>query len=291
MLEKLKGTGVAMVTPFINGEIDYPALEKVINHLINGGVEYIVALGTTGESATMSTEERYKLLDFVVEKVAGRAPLVAGFGTNDTRDLLEDIEGYHFRGYDAILSVSPYYNKPTQEGIFQHYMAVEKVSPLPIIIYNVPSRTASNITAETTLRLANASKKFIAVKEASGDFRQIMELVMRKPENFLVISGDDNITLPLLSFGVDGVISVVGNALPRKFSEMVRLGLKGDFVAARKLHFEILPILDQLFVDGNPPGVKCAMSVLGLMGEEVRLPLVTVREETRQNLTRLLKNT
>jgi 4-hydroxy-tetrahydrodipicolinate synthase len=261
-MNQFKGTGVAMVTPFKDGDIDFPALEKVINHLINGGIDYSVALGTTGESATMSTAERYQLLDFVVEKVAGRVPLVAGFGTNDTRDLLEDIEGYHFKGIDAILSVSPYYNKPTQEGIFQHYMAIEKASPVPIIIYNVPSRTASNISAETTLRLANASKKFIAVKEASGDFRQIMELIAYKPDGFLVISGDDNITLPLLSLGVDGVISVVGNVYPKVFSDMVNAGMNEDFVTARKLHYQLMPILDLLFVDGNPPGIKCAMNLL-----------------------------
>jgi 4-hydroxy-tetrahydrodipicolinate synthase len=259
-----------------------------VEHIIGGGAEYLVVLGTTGEASTLSHEERIAVLDFVVDRAGGRVPIVAGFGGNNTREVVGLIESHHFRGVDAILSVGPYYNKPSQEGIFQHYMAIEHASPRPIVIYNVPSRTSCNITAETTLRLAVASSKFIGVKEASGDMRQVMEIVARRPDNFLVLSGDDVVTLPMLSFGIDGVISVVANAFPGPFSEMVRAGLQGDFASARRLHFDMLQAMDLFFVDGNPSGVKAALEHLGICGREVRLPLVPVRETTYEELGRLI---
>jgi len=278
-MNKFRGTGVALVTPFTNSAVDFAGLERVINHCISGGVEYLVSLGTTGESATLNPTESLEVLEFTSKTIAGRVPLVAGFGGNNTQAVIDKIKAFHFEGVDAILSVSPYYNKPTQEGIYRHYMVLAEVAPRPIIIYNVPSRTGSNIAAETTLRLAHASKKFIAVKEASGNLIQCMNIVKNKPDNFLVLSGDDAITLPMLSFGIDGLISVVANAFPRPSSDMVRHGLEGNFKAAAKLHFDLLEIMDLLFVEGNPAGVKAALDVQNICSKEVRLPLAKLSEK------------
>jgi 4-hydroxy-tetrahydrodipicolinate synthase len=289
MQSKFRGTGVAIVTPFTNGQIDFDALERVVNHILEGGVEYLVVLGTTGESVTLSKKEKHEVLEFVVRVNDKRVPLVAGFGGNYTEKLVEDIKGFHFEGYDAILSVCPYYNRPTQEGLYQHFIQVAEASPVPVLLYNVPSRTASNLNAETTLRLSNANKKIIGIKEASGDMRQVMEIVWRKPKDFLVISGDDNLTLPMLSFGADGLISVVGNALPRETSDLVRAGLNDDFITARRLHFQLMPVIDQIFNDGNPAGIKGVLEILDLCGREVRLPLMPVREDTYNKLTKLIK--
>lgn len=283
------GTGVALVTPFQQGKVDFPALERLINHCIDGGVQYLVALGTTGETPTLSTEERHAVLDFVIEKTAKRVPVVAGFGGNNTQALLEQIKARDFEGVDAILSSSPSYNKPSQEGIYQHYMALAEVAPRPIILYNVPGRTSSNMTAATTLRLAHSSDKFVAIKEASGDLGQCMAILKQKPENFSLVSGDDNLTLPLLACGATGVISVVGNAFPKAFSSMVNAGVAGDFETARKLHYQLLDILDLLFVDGNPAGVKAALEILGICHKEQRLPLVDARPETYQALLQHIK--
>lgn len=289
MQSKFRGTGVAIVTPFTNGQIDFDALERVVNHILDGGVEYLVVLGTTGESVTLSKKEKHQVLEFVVKVNNKRVPLVAGFGGNYTEKLVEDIKSFHFEGYDAILSVCPYYNRPTQEGLYQHFIQVAEASPVPVLLYNVPSRTASNLNAETTLRLSNANKKIIGIKEASGDMRQVMEIVWRKPKDFLVISGDDNLTLPMLSFGADGLISVIGNALPRETSDLVRAGLNDDFITARRLHFELMPIIDQIFSDGNPAGIKGVLEILELCGREVRLPLMPVREDTHNKLIKLIK--
>jgi 4-hydroxy-tetrahydrodipicolinate synthase len=289
MQSKFRGTGVAIVTPFTNGQIDFDALERVVNHILEGGVEYLVVLGTTGESVTLSKKEKHEVLEFIVRVNDKRVPLVAGFGGNYTEKLVEDIKGFHFEGYDAILSVCPYYNRPTQEGLYQHFIQVAEASPVPVLLYNVPSRTASNLNAETTLRLSNANKKIIGIKEASGDMRQVMEIVWRKPKDFLVISGDDNLTLPMLSFGADGLISVVGNALPRETSDLVRAGLNDDFITARRLHFQLMPVIDQIFNDGNPAGIKGVLEILDLCGREVRLPLMPVREDTYNKLTKLIK--
>lgn len=289
MQSKFRGTGVAIVTPFTNGQIDFDALERVVNHILDGGVEYLVVLGTTGESVTLSKKEKHEVLEFVVKVNDKRVPLVAGFGGNYTEKLVEDIKGFHFEGYEAILSVCPYYNRPTQEGLYQHFIQVAEASPVPVLLYNVPSRTASNLNAETTLRLSNANKKIIGIKEASGDMRQVMEIVWRKPKDFLVISGDDNLTLPMLSFGADGLISVVGNGLPRETSDLVRAGLNDDFITARRLHFQLMPVIDQIFNDGNPAGIKGVLEILDLCGREVRLPLMPVREDTYNKLTKLIK--
>ncbi|MEM7101969.1 MAG: 4-hydroxy-tetrahydrodipicolinate synthase [Bacteroidota bacterium] len=284
MINEFRGTGVALVTPFRNGEIDFDGLEKVIEHTLSGKVEFLVSLGTTGEAVTLSEKEKLQILEFTAVVVKGRVPLVAGFGGNNTASLLEAVKAFHFKGYQAILSASPSYNKPTQEGIFQHFMALESVAPRPIILYNVPGRTSSNMTAQTTVRLAKASSKFIAVKEASGDMVQCMEIVRDRPENFLLLSGDDVLTLPMLGFGGDGLISVVANAFPKEYSEMVRHGLDGHFGKARPNHYALMDIIDLLFVDGNPGGVKYALETLGICSSELRLPLVSISETTKQAL-------
>lgn len=274
MSQQFKGTGIALVTPFNeDGSIDFDGLRKVIEHDIKGGVEYLVSLGTTGETATLNKEEKLQVLRFTAEVVNKRVPLVAGFGGNDTRELVDAINAFDFAGYDALLSASPYYNKPTQEGIYQHYKAVSAASPVPVILYNVPGRTSSNVTAETTLRLARDFENIIAVKEASGNFDQVMQIIKNKPEGFLVISGDDLITLPLIACGADGVISVIGNAIPADFSEMVRLALKNDFNAARKLHYKLTDLTNLLFAEGNPGGVKAVLQLQGICTNQVRLPL------------------
>ncbi len=277
--EKLRGTGVALVTPFKNGQIDWEDLERVIEHVIGGGVEFLVSLGTTGESNTISEEEHRQILDFTIKTNRGRVPLVAGvFGGNNTAKLVEKIQDFNFEGIDALLSSNPAYNKPSQEGIFQHYLALSEASPLPIIIYNVPSRTASNMNAETTLRLAHTSDKFIAIKEASNDIYQIMKIIKGRPKDFLVLSGDDFITLPLIAAGGDGVISVIANTLPRPFTDMVRAALRHDLPTAQKLNNKLLELYRLLFLEGNPVGVKAAMELQGLCSREVRLPLVPMTE-------------
>ncbi len=271
----LKGTGVAIVTPFTkSGKIDEKALQKLVQHLIKGKVEYLVVLGTTGESATLDKEEKKQVIQIIKEENKNKLPLVLGIGGNNTYHILKEFETFDFSGFSAILSVSPYYNKPSQEGIYQHYKALANASPLPIILYNVPGRTSSNIQWQTTLRLANDFKNIIGIKEASGNVEQIMKIIAKRPKDFLVISGDDNLTLPLIAAGADGVISVVANAYPKRFSEMVRAALKGDFEKARKLHYSLLFFTEQLFADGNPGGIKYALNKLGIIQAYLRLPLV-----------------
>jgi 4-hydroxy-tetrahydrodipicolinate synthase len=289
---KLKGTGVALVTPFTaNNEVNYKGLERLIDHCITGGVEYLVSLGTTGESVNLSQEEKFDILNFTIEKAAGKVPVVAGFGGNNTMHVIKhEIEKFHFKGVAALLSVSPYYNKPSQQGIYEHYKAIAAASPVPVILYNVPGRTASNIKAETTLRIANEVKNVIGIKEASGDFIQCMQLVKNKPNDFLVISGDDNITLGLMAYGFDGVISVVGQAFPKTFSEMVRQCLKGDYAEARKLHYQLNDITDMLFAEGNPAGVKCALELQGICEGHLRLPLVGTSDALRKKMAEAIKS-
>lgn len=283
--QQLRGTGVALVTPFNSkGEINYKALEKLINFCIEGGVEYLVSLGTTGESVTLTKEEKTDLLNFTIEKNAGRVAMVAGFGGNNTQAVISDIEKFHFNGVDAILSVSPYYNKPTQEGIYQHYKAIAEAAPRPVILYNVPGRTSSNLTAATTLRLANDIENILGIKEASGDFNQCMQILKNRPKDFLVVSGDDNITLGLIAYGMDGVISVVGQAFPRIFTEMVRQALQGNFEKARLLHYQINDITDMLFAEGNPAGVKYALELQGICESHLRLPLVGISDALGQKM-------
>lgn len=269
------GTGVAIVTPFTSkGDVDYLALTKLVEHLIKGRVEYIVVLGTTGETATLSKDEKKQVIQHIIKVNKNRLPLVLGVGGNNTAELVEQLKKDDLSGFSAILSVSPYYNKPSQEGIYQHYKAIAKASPLPIILYNVPGRTASNIAAETTLRLANEFKNIIAIKEASGNIEQCMKIIKYRPDNFLIISGDDNLTLPLIACGADGVISVVANAYPKDFSDMVRFALVHDFKKAQKLHYKLMEITEQLFVDGNPGGVKVVLAQKKITQPAVRLPLV-----------------
>ncbi len=288
--KRFKGTGVALVTPFKEGEIDYKSLQKIIENCIDGEVNFLVSLGTTGESATLSRKEKHEVLDFTIRINNGRLPIVAGFGGNNTSAILEEMSLYHFEGVDAILISSPSYNKPSQEGIFQHYMALAQKAPRPIIIYNVPSRTGSNIDAETTLKLAHTSSKFIAIKEAAYDLSQATKIIKHKPNNFLVLSGDDTIALPLLSIGGDGVISVIANALPKVFSSIISLGLNNNYTKANKIHLKISDIHPWLYKDGNPAGIKAAMEMMGLCRRETRLPLVEISEEVNSELKKELVN-
>ena len=276
-LTKLKGTGVALVTPFHkDGSIDFKSFRKLVDRCIDGKVEYLVPLGTTGESATMTTNEKKAVVDFVIEITDKRVPIVLGLGGNSTQEVLSTLEEFDFDGIDAILSVSPYYNRPSQRGIFQHYKMIGNASPVPVILYNVPSRTGSNIDSETTLQLANEIKNIIGIKEASGNLEKAMKIIQNKPKDFLVISGDDVITLPFLACGGDGVISVISNAYPKDFSEMVRLALDGNYDRARKIHYKLLDVMHAIFVDGNPSGIKGLLTALDICSEHVRLPLTSV---------------
>jgi len=274
-----------MVTPFrADGQVDYDGLEKLIGYLIDGGVEYLVSLGTTGESATLNKGEKKKVWAVTAQLVNKRVPLIAGIGGNNTLETVAEIKAFDYDGYDAILSASPHYNKPTQEGIYQHYKALAEASPLPIILYNVPSRTGSTVSAETTVRLAKDFKNIIGIKEASGSFELLNQLMRDKPEDFLVISGDDPITLQMMAMGGAGVISVIGNALPKQLSDMVRLLLKGDFKAAQPAHYSMIEFTRLMFAEGSPAGVKAALKQLGVCGDTLRLPLVNVSESTVEKI-------
>ncbi len=288
---KFRGTGVALITPFrSDNSIDYAALEKLIHFNMDNGVNYFVSLGTTGETATLSTKEKEEVWQFTVKTVNGKVPLIAGIGGNNTAALLDTISGFHDHGFDAILSVSPYYNKPMQEGIYRHYMALAEVSRLPIILYNVPGRTSSNMTAETTIRLAKANERIIGMKEASGNFAQCMHIIREKPAGFSVISGDDIITLPMIAFGMDGVISVVAQAFPKIFSTMVQQALQGNFSEAQKHHYQLLDFMEWFFAEGSPGGVKSALHSLGICENVVRLPLVPVSETLHQKIAAAIKS-
>ncbi|TAL43889.1 MAG: 4-hydroxy-tetrahydrodipicolinate synthase, partial [Chitinophagaceae bacterium] len=282
--------GVAIVTPFTqDGSIDWPSFEKVINYIIDGKCEYIVVLGTTGESATVHGKEKQEVFSFVNKITAGRIPIVAGIGGNDTHEVIEGFKTFDLKGYDAILSVSPYYNKPNQEGLFQHYKALNVATPLPIIMYNVPSRTGMNVTGETQVRIARECKKVFATKEASGDFAQINYIIKNKPADFMVISGDDPITLQMIADGAEGLISVVANAYPKDYSDMVRLCLAGKFTEAQKLHFKYIEIIASMFTEGSPSGVKSYLSEMGLCGNYFRLPVWPVSEKHHQKIKELMK--
>lgn len=285
------GTGVALITPFMGEEIDFESLENVVEHVIEGGVDYVVGLGSTGETATLDAEESKKILDFIISRVKGRVPVVAGnFAGNNTRELVQKIKAYDFKGIDAILSSSPAYVKPSQEGIYKHYMAVSEVSPVPIILYNVPGRTRSNMEWETTVRLAKDASNIIGIKEASGDLIQTTRILKNRPEGFFVTSGDDEVALPMIACGGEGVISVIANALPGPFSSMVRAALRGDFQEARKLNYQTYDLHKWLYVEGNPVGIKAAMQVLGIIKtRDVRLPLSPLSEENFQKLQETLR--
>jgi len=288
--EKFRGTGIAIVTPFKeDGTIDWDSFRDLINFWIDGKVEYLVALGTTGESPTIHGEEKQQVFSFVNEITAGRIPLVAGIGGNDTGQVLHDFKGFDLQGYDAILSVSPSYNKPNQEGIFQHYKMLNAHTPLPILLYNVPGRTGQNVTAETQLRIASECKNIFGTKEASGDFNQVMQIIKNKPKDFLVISGDDLITLPMIACGADGVISVVANAYPEDFSEMVRRCLCGKFNEALSLHYKYTDIINSMFAEGSPGGVKAYLSEMGLCSSTARLPVWPVSEKHLDKIKGLMQ--
>ena len=291
-MQSFIGTGVALVTPFKKDfSVDVEALARIVNHVVEGGVEYLVVLGTTAESVTLSQDEKELVIDTIIKANAGRLPLVLGVGGNNTHKVVEELKTRDFSHFSAILSVSPYYNKPTQEGIYQHFKAVAEASPIPVILYNVPGRTASNMLPSTVIRIANDFKNVIGIKEAAGDIVQAMKLIQTKPEGFLVISGDDMITLPMVLAGGAGVISVIGEGFPKEFSEMVRLGLQRKVDEAYKLHYLLADSIDMIFEQGNPGGIKEVFKALGLSENTVRLPLVNVNEDlaTRlHNFTRKL---
>ncbi len=283
-MKDFRGTGVAMVTPFKKDlSVDFPALERLTNHLIDGEVDYLVVQGTTGESVTLNAGEKQEVLDCITSVNAGRLPVVFGHGGNNTQSLIEGFDKINLENVDAILSTSPYYNKPTQAGIVTHYRALAEASPRPIIMYNVPGRTSSNMEPQTTLELAN-HKNIIAVKEASGNLDQVAAILQDRPSKFIVLSGDDPLILPHMSLGGDGIISVIGNAFPREFAEVVRHAMIGDYNKARSLFYTLRNCIHLLFEEGNPAGVKAALELLGVMESHVRLPLVPASAELTKRL-------
>lgn len=288
---KFIGTGVAIVTPFRKDDsIDFNSLGNLVEYLIGNKVDYIVVLGTTGETPTLTCDEKDAVTNFVKEAVNKRVPLVVGIGGNSTQEVVDKIKEVDFDGIDAVLSVAPYYNRPGQKGIYAHFQAIVTSCPVPVIIYNVPGRTGCNITAETTLRLAHDfPQQFVGIKEASGNFQQIMKIVQDKPSGFLVISGDDAITLPLISIGASGVISVVANAFPKEFSNMVRKALEMKYNEARVIHYRLLEVTENLFVEGSPAGVKAALNILGLVQNQLRMPLTPVSRTTYNRIAELIK--
>ncbi|MEI6577376.1 MAG: 4-hydroxy-tetrahydrodipicolinate synthase [Bacteroidota bacterium] len=287
MKTNLEGTGLALVTPFnAQGKIDFTALGHIVENVIGNGIEYLVVLGTTGESVTLSKEEKAEVLQFVIEANGSQAGIVLGVGGNNTTEVISSLHQYDLKGVDAILSVSPYYNKPTQEGIFQHFLSIIEASPLPLILYNVPGRTVVGMTAETTLRIARASDKVIATKEASGNFGEITKILRDKPKAFSVISGDDSLLLPMMAIGGAGVISVAANAVPGAIASLTHLALNGEFKQAAELHLRLQTMFDALFIDGNPAGVKAALHSTGTIDNILRLPLIPVNESTYKILVR-----
>lgn len=289
--QKFSGTGIAIITPFLedNRTIDWATFENLINFWIDNKVEYLVACGTTGESATLTREEEQEVFSFLHKIANGRVPLVAGVGGNDTYEVLEAFKAMDFTGFDAILSVSPYYNKPRQEGIYRHYKALNDAAPLPIIMYNVPGRTGMSVSVETTLRIAQDCKNIFATKEASGNFDQINQIIKNKPEDFLVISGDDGITLPMIACGAIGVISVVANAYPKQFSDMVRLCLAGKFAEALPIHLKYIDVINSLFAEGSPSGVKQYMVEMGLCKNNFRMPVIPVSDAHAHKIRQLMQ--
>ncbi|HZY24670.1 MAG TPA: 4-hydroxy-tetrahydrodipicolinate synthase [Bacteroidales bacterium] len=276
-MKKFRGTGVAIITPFKNdSSIDLAALGRVVNHVITGGVNYIVVLGTTGESVTLTKDEKKAIISYVVEVTDSRVPIVVGIGGNNTQEIINSIRHTNLNGIEGILSVAPYYNKPNQRGLFQHFKAIANSTSIPVILYNVPGRTCSNISSDTCLELANECENVVAIKEASGDMAQIMRIIKNKPDNFSVISGDDLMTIPIIASGGAGVISVLANAFPLATSELVANSLKSNFRSAREIQLRYLEMIDLLFVDGNPAGVKAMLSMMNLCLNNLRLPLVPV---------------
>ncbi len=283
--ETLRGSGVALVTPFNSrGAVDFDALEKLIDYVITNGVEYVVTLGTTGETPTLSKQEKVDIIQFTYEKTRSRVPVIVGIGGNNTHELLQDLETFPLDEATAILSASPYYSKPSQEGIFQHYKTFAEAAPKPVLLYNVPGRTGRNISAATTLRLANEVSNIAGIKEASGDMAQCMQLLRDRPKDFLIVSGDDALALPQIACGMDGVISVAANSFPEIFTDMIRLCLKGDFANAKKLNDSLIEGYDIMFVENNPAGVKAFLAELGIIENHLRLPLVPLSREVHKRV-------
>lgn len=286
-----RGLGIALITPFTKeGEVDYVALRRLLDYQLSNGIDFLCILATTGETPCLSADERQRVKDLVVEKVQGKIPILMGCGGNNTYDVVNTLKTGDFSGIDGILSVCPYYNKPSQEGLYQHFKAIANATQLPVVLYNVPGRVGVNMTAETTLRLANDCENIVAIKEASGNFTQIDDIIKNKPNNFDVISGDDGITFPLITLGAVGVISVIGNALPQEFGRMVRLALNGDYQNALTIHHQFTELFKLLFVDGNPAGVKAMLNGMGLIENELRLPLVPARITTFGEISAIVKD-
>ncbi len=286
-----RGLGIALITPFTEqGEVDYEALQRLVEYQIENGADFLCILATTGETPCLSKEERLKIKDFIVNLVKGRLPVVVGCGGNNTAAIVEELKTGDFKGIDGILSVCPYYNKPSQEGLYQHFKAIAGATKLPVILYNVPGRTGINMKPETTVRLAKDCQNIVAIKEASGNLEQVDEILKNKPEGFAVLSGDDSLTYPMIACGAEGVISVIGNALPKEFSRMIRLEQRGEFEAAVKIHHKFTDLYSLLFVDGNPAGVKALLHEMGFINNILRLPLVPTRVATVQKMSQILKD-
>ena len=285
-----KGLGIALVTPFKqDGSVDYEALLRLVDYQLENGADFFCILATTGETPTLTKEEKLKIKDLVVDKVQARVPILMGCGGNNTRAVIEELQTGDFKGIDGILSVCPYYNKPSQEGLYQHFKAIAAATSLPVVLYNVPGRTGVNLKAETTVRLARDCKNIVAIKEASGNLEQVDEIIKNKPKDFDVISGDDSLTFPMVSCGAVGVISVIGNALPKEFSKMIRLQMKGEYDPARIIHHRFTDLFSLLFVDGNPAGVKAMLHEMGFIENVLRLPLVPTRISTLQRMSELMR--
>ena len=287
---KFRGLGIALITPFkTDGSIDFDALDRLVEYQIKGRADFLCIMGTTAETPTLSREEKRLLKERLVGRVAGRVPLLMGCGGNNTAAILDELQNEDWKGIDGVLSVCPYYNKPSQEGLYQHFAAIARVSPVPVVLYNVPGRTGVNMTAETTLRLAREFENIVAIKEASGNITQMDDIIKNKPQHFDVISGDDGITFPLITLGAVGVISVIGNALPAEFSRMVRLALRGEYSSSLTIHHKFTELFKLLFVDGNPAGVKAMLSEMGMIQNVLRLPLVPTRLTTMEKISQIVK--
>lgn len=287
---KFRGLGIALITPFANdGSIDLKALDRLVEYQLKGGVDFLCIMGTTAETPTLTPDEKKMLKEHLVDRIAGRVPILMGCGGNSTTAVVNDLKTMDWSGIDGVLSVCPYYNKPSQEGLYQHFKAIAEASPIPVVLYNVPGRTGVNMTAETTLRLARDFENIVAIKEASGNITQMDDIIKSKPARFDVISGDDGITFPLITLGAVGVISVIGNALPSEFSRMVRLALKGEYSTSLEIHHKFTELFKLLFVDGNPAGVKAMLSEMGMIENQLRLPLVPTRLTTMEKISEIVK--
>ena len=285
-----KGLGIALITPFLeDGSVDYKSLIRLVEYQLDNGADFFCILATTGETPTLTAEEKQKIKDLVVDLVGGRVPILVGCGGYNTAEIVQELKTRDFRGVDGILSVCPYYNKPSQEGLYQHFKAIAAATSLPVVLYNVPGRTGVNMKAETTVRLARDCQNIVAIKEASGNLEQVDEIIKNKPKDFDVISGEDALTFPMISCGAVGVISVIGNALPREFSKMIRLQMKGEYDGARKIHHRFIDLFSLLFVDGNPAGVKAMLHEMGYIQNVLRLPLVPTRISTLQRMSEIMK--